>query len=777
MSVHTIYFKDGEKIKYLRPVINREEYIRLRNGGEQRAIVAAVRAGDERQKSRLVQMNYSCLPNEDGTLKGSTRITTTVGMDIDHVKLTDMQPIRERILAKKDELGLLMLELSARAQGYHLVFKRRPELSQEENLKWASGLLGVEYDKGAKDITRVFFTTTGSGGDLIYLDDAVFENTENISNTNLTNLTNKESTAQHSCDSSDSCSEKNLPSCSVPVDERVRFIAQGVMNEKGLEQSDFLDEGGRHTTVKVFLTGATQLLTKPEMNGVLSELMPEHWQDQNIQQLVSDFYQNYTNPNQRLLKYQEQLFAQSRRLYGSRQKDCLSPWREAVSPINGGTPVCNCELSRLFNSNRPPELPSQLPRLVKVVTQSTPKKYKATVAQAMFPPLGAYPKNLSFLYIDNQVRELRINCLIVAETGSGKDSCTRQPLAHIIADMKARDSVNRERLKRFNEEYNSKAGNKQKPQRPDDLVIQNIKSDITKAALVQRTDEANGAPLYVRINELEQWDKIEGCSGRSNQFTTLKLCDDEGNDFGSDRASTQSVTGDGCLHLNWNANTTVPKLMRYFRYVLTDGPISRLTLATVPDEEIGAEIPVFGDYGEAYDAELKPYIDNLKAATGVIDCPQAKRLAKRLKDECAEFASLSGDDVFDNLTHRALVMAFRKACLLYVANGMKWEKPIETFCRWSLFYDMYLKMRLFGDLIRQANDDVPTSKRGPRSLLEDLPDAFTLDDVKRVRQQQGLSNEGYQAIKMIRTWINRKRVIQNTEYSFQKAESFRKKNG
>ena len=732
-----IYLKDGAKM--MRPVLNREEYMRLRNGGEQRAIVAAVRKGDQRQKSRLVQMNYSCLPNDDGTLKGSTRMTTTVGMDIDHVEPTEMQPLRERILQKKDELGLLMLELSARAQGYHLVFRRRPKLSQEENLKWASDLLGVEYDKGAKDITRVFFTTTGSAGDLLYLDDAVFENTENISNTDSTDGTDKTNT--------------NLPSCLVPVDERVRFIAQGVMKEKGLEASDFLDEGGRHTTVKMFLTGATQLLTPQEMNGVLSELMPKHWADQNIQQLVSDFYQNYTNPNQRLLKYQEQLFTQSRRLNNY---------------TTGSVPVCNCELSRLFNSNRPPELPGQLPKLVKVVTQSTPKKYKATVAQAMFPPLGAYPKNLSFPYIDNQVRELRINCLIVAETGSGKDSCTRQPLAHIIADMKARDSVNRERLKRFNEEYNSKAGNKQKPQRPDDLVIQNIKSDITKAALVQRTDEANGAPLYVRINELEQWDKIEGCSGRSNQFTTLKLCDDEGNDFGSDRASTQSVTGDGCLHLNWNANTTVPKLHRYFRYVLTDGPISRLTLATVPDEEIGADIPVFGEYGEAYDQELKPYIDNLKAATGVIDCPQAKRLARRLKDECAEFASLSGDDVFDNLTHRALVMAFRKACLLYVANGMKWEKAIETFCRWSLLYDMYLKMKLFGDLIRNANDDVPTSKRGPRSLLEDLPDAFTLDDARRVRQQQGLSNEGYLAIRMIRTWINRKRVIQNTEYSFQK---------
>ena len=538
-----------------------------------------------------------------------------------------------------------------------------------------------------------------------------------------------------------------------------------------------MDVWGEHNwhanLMAVLSVGVGKLMNREQLNAVVAQRMPNYAETEDCRKLIDYFYDKYSADKGFMNASLREINA---KVQENVTKDCEATLRSLVEEPS----LCymgDGELSRLFNSNRPPELPSQLPRLVKVVTQSTPKKYKATVAQAMFPPLGAYPKNLSFLYIDNQVRELRINCLIVAETGSGKDSCTRQPLAHIIADMKARDSVNRERLKRFNEEYNSKAGNKQKPQRPDDLVIQNIKSDITKAALVQRTDEANGAPLYVRINELEQWDKIEGCSGRSNQFTTLKLCDDEGNDFGSDRASTQSVTGDGCLHLNWNANTTVPKLMRYFRYVLTDGPISRLTLATVPDEEIGAEIPVFGDYGEAYDAELKPYIDNLKAATGVIDCPQAKRLAKRLKDECAEFASLSGDDVFDNLTHRALVMAFRKACLLYVANGMKWEKPIETFCRWSLFYDMYLKMRLFGDLIRQANDDVPTSKRGPRSLLEDLPDAFTLDDVKRVRQQQGLSNEGYQAIKMIRTWINRKRVIQNTEYSFQKAESFRKKNG
>ena len=424
------------------------------------------------------------------------------------------------------------------------------------------------------------------------------------------------------------------------------------------------------------------------------------------------------------------------------------------------------ELSQLFASDVPPALPATLPKLVKVVTQSTPQRYKATVAQAMFPALATYPKGLKFLYIDNQTRELRINCLVVAGTGCGKDSCTSQPLAHIIADMKERDDANRERLKKFNEEFNSKAGNKQKPPRPEGLVIQTIKSDVTKAALVQRMGDAQGAPLYTRLNELEQWDKIEAATGRSNQFTVLKLCDDEGNDFGADRASTQSVNGSGVLHLNWNANTTTAKAIRYFRNVVTDGPISRLCLATIPDEEIGADIAVFGNYDEEYDAALRPYIANLKQATGLVDCPQARRLARRLKNECARFAQLSQDRVFDNLTHRALVFAFRKACLLYAANGMKWEKSIEGFCRWSLFYDLYLKMKLWGDQIRHADDDIKTSKRGPQSLLDLLPDVFTVEDARLVRIKMGMDTEN--TTKMVRNWKSRGYVTQISDISFQK---------
>jgi hypothetical protein len=425
------------------------------------------------------------------------------------------------------------------------------------------------------------------------------------------------------------------------------------------------------------------------------------------------------------------------------------------------------ELSKLFASSRPPELPKILPKLVKEVTRNTPQKYKATVSQAMFPPLATYPKKLSFVYIDNQVRDLRVNCLIVAITGAGKDSSTGKPLERLIAPMKQRDDENRARLKKFNDECNSKAANKQSPKRPDDLIIQTIMSDITKASLVQRMDEAQGAPLYVKLNELEQWDKIEAASGRSNQFTVMKLCDDEHNIFGTDRAGTQSVTATGCLHLNWNASTTISKAIRYFRHVLTDGPVSRLCLATIPEDEIGADISVFGDYDEAYDAALKPYIENLSSATGVVDCQQAKKLARKLKDECADFARLSQDRVFDNLSHRALVIAFRKACLLYVANGMRWEKSIETFCRWSLFYDLYMKMTLFGELIRHADDEVPTSKHGPQSLLDLLPATFTIEDARRIRTSRGMAIE--KTGNMISTWKKRHYVVQMADGSYKKA--------
>ena len=775
--IYRITYKD--KHKYATPVKNRTQFLTLRNSKTNLSNLEKARRGDNVAKGKLVQFAYN-LGHVDGALAGCKSIGSYFFHDIDCYDKEQSEAICKQILDKKDEIGL---------------------------------------NTNTHDLQRVAYGSSGSAEDLIFLDDELFgepmtaeeceaeyarvkererrgeeqvpagakkarkhykpweESTDGLAG-GLADVRAREghdrgqgpvttSAGDLSCDRYQSpvipgdllCDRYQSP---VTANERTRFIMEAVMKAKGLEPCDFVNDGGRHNAVKIFLSGANQLLSKEEANGVLAELMPEHWNDQNIQDCVRDFYDKYYNPTQKLTKEQEGIFTESRRL-----QETESP--QPTLELDPNTPMG--ELTRLFASETPPEIPKVVPQLVAAVTCNTPYKYKATVAQAMFPGLMAYPKKLGFVYIDNQVRELRGNCLIVAGTGSGKDSCTKQPLTHIIADMKARDEENRKRLKEFNDEFNSKAANKQKPQRPDDLIIQTIKSDITKAALVQRMDEAQGAPLYVRINELEQWDKIEGSSGRGNQFTTLKLCDDEGNDYGTDRAGTQSVTGSGSLHLNWNANTTTAKAVKYFRYVLTDGPISRLCLATIPEEEIGAEIAVFGTYDEKYDDALKPYIENLKVATGTIDCPEAKALARKLKDECADFARLSQDRVFDNLSHRALVIAFRKACLLYAANGMKWEESIETFCRWSLFYDLYIKMTVFGDLIRHADDDIIVSKRGPQNMLALLPSEFTLEDAKRIRQKQGLSTDERHTKKMIRNWIYREFVTQNSELSFKKAGS------
>ena len=801
--INYIYQIDGKGPKLARPVTSKEEYFALRNAPDNAKNFYDARGGDETAKAAQIQFNYNdLLP--DGGLRGGNHPSSTFAHDIDCGDAQEQMRLKDEILAKKDEIGLLELSGSAR-YGLHAVCRRQPGRTVRECQYALSMATHTEYDTNAKDLTRVMYTGPATEDNLFYLDDAIFEEPMTVEESEKEYQVLKEREKKKleevpkgakkankhyrpwedegsqadegrtqgtgTSVTSQPTSQMSQSPCATEVieaNERTRYVFRACMKEEDVTEADLVNEGGRHNSVKVVLSHCNQLLSEGETLGVLKELMPDNWNDENIRTLVRAYYSDYYNQNQKLTVFQKRVFKESKRMGDGRCE-----MDDGRSLESGDRSQPTSELSKVFASKEPPKIPEVLPKLVKVVTQSTPKKFIATVAQAMFPPLATYPKKLSFVYVDNQVRELRINCLIVAGTGTGKDMCTKQPLTHIIADMKERDEQNRDRLKKYNEACNSKANNKQNPPRPTDLVIQVIKSNITYAALVQRMDEAQGAPLYVRLNELEQWDKIEGCTGRSNQFTNLKLCDDEGNDFGADRASTQSVMGSGCLHLNWTANTTTSKVLKYFRYVVTDGPVSRLCLATIPEDEIGGDIPVFGEYGNEYDEALKPYINNLKNATGVIDCPEARKLIKKLKNECADFARLSQDSVFDNLSHRALVHVFRKACLLYAANGMKWERAIEGFCRWSLFYDLYLKMMLFGDLIRQAEGDVSTSKRGPQSLLELLPDEFTVEDAANVRRKMGL--EAGQTRHMISVWVSRHHVSQISDLSFKKANKLKKK--
>ena len=796
--------------KHATPIKSREELMALRNSIENLDNLAKARKGDAEAKGKLLQLAYN-LGHVEGVLAGCKSIGSFFFHDIDaYGNVNDngnvngneavMTPdeMKDLILSKKEEIGLMMLERSA-SGGWHIVAKRIPGTTILENQVRIATLLQIEMDTSTKDLQRIVYSTSGSPEDLVYLDDELFtepmtpeecekeyktlkvrtmhrkevlpagakkankhykpwlDNSVECRVESLESVKKADSAADGGVDTANNSQFSIATSFSRSardpfgvlnsqlVNERVRFIAKGVMKEKGLEEGDFLNEGGRHTTVKIFLGGATQLLTKEEVNGVLKELMPDHWKDENIQQLVNDFYANYTNPNQRLLRYQEQLFTQSQRMADGR-----------------------CMKEDVIEPQTPPEMPKKLPALINLLVSRTPDIYKPAVAHAVFPALATHLWRTRFRYIDNKLHEATLMNCLMAGTGAGKD-CISEPIDHIMADIRKSDAENMKREKEWKDEINAKGANKDKKKRPEGLVIQEIDADMTNPAFVMRMAEADEHFLYVKLNEIDQFDALKGNGSGGQQFRIMCLAFDPNNRYGQTRIGTQSVTERVCIRFNWNATTTIQKGQKYFARVLTDGPLSRINFCTIPEREIGSEIPVYGDYDEKFDEELKPYIERLCGARGEIDCPQAFKLAKKLNEECAEFSRLSQSRTYENFTFRANVIAYLKACVLFVANDYKWDKTCEDFIRWSLNYDLWCKMQFFGDAIEQANNMAErTGTRGPRNLLELLPDTFTIEDAKRVRRQQGMSNEGMRCNKMINTWLNRGYVIQYTVYSFRK---------
>ena len=652
------------------------------------------------------------------------------------------------------ELGINMANISVSRTGGHILFDIPEGLTRQQAQAWMAAeiLGGATYDKAVHERERAVYIPCRNY--ILYIDEELMFNDQlhpaKLSREVIEKYKNgvkgkvKEGVkGKVKGGVKEEVKVDDTPSAE--ANDRIRFIARGVMKEKQLEASDFLLEGGRHTTVKIFLSGATQLLTKAETNAILAELMPQHWQDENIRQLVDDFYENYTKPSQRLLRYQEQLFTQSQRMGES---STTEETQEA-----------------------PPMMPEQLPGLIRLLTSRTPDEYKPAVAHAVFPPLATHLCNVQFRYTDNVDHEATLMNCLMASTGAGK-GCIDEPISHIMADIKLRDRENEKREAEWKKDCQKKGANKDKLTRPEGLVIQIIDPDMTKPALVTRMDEAEGHFVYVKLNELDLFDQLKGPTGKQH-FQLMCLAFDPGAEYGQTRVGTQSVTARPRCRFNWNACTTILKGRRFFRNVLTDGPISRINFCTIPETEIGAEQPVYGHYDAEFDEQLRTYIDNLVCARGRIDCPQAFHLAKQLQQECAEFARLSQNETYWNLSHRACVIAWLKACVLYVANGMEWEQSIEDFVRWSLRYDLWCKMQFFGEDIEKANygDATRIGTRGPRNLLELLPDEFTLADVKRIRSQQGLSNDGYKCKRMMRNWMNRGYVIQNSEFSFQKSIS------
>lgn len=429
--------------------------------------------------------------------------------------------------------------------------------------------------------------------------------------------------------------------------------------------------------------------------------------------------------------------------------------------------------AEVFSSNQLPPLPTTLPRMIEVTISQTPDLLKGTVAQAVPVAYSIYPRGLSFVYIDKRKREPRMNCLLVAEEGGGKE-CITLPIKHILADVRQRDRVNRKRLKEFNEKYNRARSDEEKPERPANLDIQWLFADITRPRLNQAMEDAQDAFLFLKLNELEDWDKVEGAKGKANSFSVMKIVDDEDNDFGQDRVGAQSVNADGCLRLNWIADTTEPKLKKYFRHIHGEGPVSRITLGSIPEVEIGADIPVYGSYDKKYDDSIRPFINNLKDAKGVITCKPAEKMVEKLKAEIDEFSTLTQDRILDSLSHRALVAAFRKACLIYAANGMVWEKEIEAYCRWSMQTDLYLKYKLFAEDISKATECLD-EKPGPKAILSIVETnedgVFTLEALKTAYEKVGKEPDERRIRNALRQWQHRGYVVTVTNDSYKKIRS------
>ena len=530
--------------------------------------------------------------------------------------------------------------------------------------------------------------------------------------------------------------------------------------------------GSRHSSLLAIMSaGASRVMEEEELMKVVKVKMPSYYQENDCHQLIHDFYAKYadnTKPMSREVMRVNALAEQK----VSQQVNSLQLKVNRAEQVNnlqltvdrGNQQVNSLQLT----GNRadedypdPPEMPKKLPKLVELLISRTPEIYKPAVAHAIFPPLATHLWKTRFRYIDNVEHEARLMTLLLAGTGAGKSSVNR-PIDFIMEDIRLRDAENLKREKAWKDEMLRKGANKDKRKRPENLIIQEIDADMTNPAFVMRTAEAQEHFLYTSLNELDQFDALKG-SG-SQQFRIMCLAADPGNKYGQTRVGTMSVTERVTIRFNWNASTTIQKGQRYFSKVLTDGPISRINFCTIPEREIGEDMPVYGTYDESYREALRPYIENLNKVTGLIECKEAFQLALKLKDENAEFARLSQDRTFENLSFRANVIAYLKACVLYVANGCKWEPEIDEFIRWSEQYDLYCKMRFFGDMIAKENFTAEkSSKRGPQNLLQILPDSFTAAQLLAIRLEHGLDAKGTDM--MIRQWLHRHYIRRAYQYT------------
>ena len=740
MSVHFIYFKEsqdekGQKVntKMMRPVTTRDEYLKLRGSRKQQSIVKAVRSGDESQKSKLLQFNYSCLPDSDGKLKGATQMSTTIGMDIDHIPSDEMQAVRERILEQKETLGLLMLELSARAQGYHIVFKRRLHLTQEQNLRWASQLLGVQYDEGAKDITRVFYTTTASPEDLLYLDDQIFQ----IEETKGTLGTVPFGTVPPN-GSAPISAEKKVPNGTVPN------VPPNVAEYDGIKYSDIISkywelynegkqpvEGDRN--VKTFELAVTLRSICDYSLDKMMQVIPNYFGPEGEAEWKATI---------------ESALKEPRKGMPYRLRHVLSTFKDNKALMAcGGT------------ASTPPPMPQKLPPLIRLLTKNVPAFYKPAVASAVFPALAAHLHGVKFRYWDNVDHEATFMHVLIGRQSIGKGTI-KKPIEYIMEDIRQRDIPNRQREAEWKQK-NPGARQKKDP-RPTDICIQMLIDNLTDAVFNQRVVDANNNGeryIYTMVDEIESLKRVTS-RGTHDEVGLLIRKAFDNSLSGQERVGADSVSGIAPLRWNFNASTTPPNARRFFGRMVNDGTVGRLDISTIiGDDETHPEgaddnAPILGLYDNSFAVELKPYIDCLEKASGLIECAPAKRLSLSMRRENREIAELYESEAYKVLSYRANVIAWLKGMVLYVAHDRHWDKTFDDFVRWSEQYNLWCKMLYFGQQLEtELREEIDIQRQsGPRNLLDLLPDEFKREQYRQMRTSINRRGDGDATL---RSWINR----------------------
>ncbi len=698
----------------------------------------------------------------------STAIPSGLSMyDVDHLPHPHgWWEEKRKVLEAKGLLACIgLVHITPSTEGLRMFFAMPRGMSLEEAQRWMSGVLGdKEYDACVKDLARSSFVVPAEY--VLHRDDRVLFTTEDTKGHRGNNFSSVQPDASSPCptasteNENETQAENENPQCSSvsSVVKSPATEAEEAPTFKGIPYSTIIAEWFRQS-------GGEPVAG--ERNDKLHRLAAHlRYITDNDEVLLLRILPRYGLAEEEMKALIHS--ACSAKFYSLPKK-----MREVLVRLNIEKEEDREEWEEDETKNRhlPPPMPKKLPKLIDLLISKTPDIYRPAVAHAVFPSLGAHLWRTRFRYIDNVEHEATLMNVLMAGTGAGKD-CISMPINRIMADIRARDGENLQREREWKKEINSKGANKDKRQRPEGLVIQEIDADMTNPALVMRMAEADGHFLYTKMNEIDQFDALRGSRRGGQQFQIMCLAFDPGNTYGQTRVGSQSVTEKVCIRFNWNASTTIDKGKLYFRNVLTDGPISRINFCTIPEREIGADMPVYGTYDAAFDEELRPYIENLTRARGLVDCPQAFRLARQLQQENARFAQLSQSRVFENLSFRANVIAYLKACVLYVAHGFKWDKSMEDFVRWSLQYDLWCKMEFFGEDIDNAGKVQKHTKRGPRNLLELLPDKFTTDDAIRLRQNEGMDVKNTRP--MLYQWMKRGYIEQKTENSFFKLKFKRK---